>query len=327
MKPYQRKERFYNSSEERTLYRLSNMAKIYWHSVRTSITQFPRVPKPYFDQGFDKNDWLATTPPPHMSMVPRVTWLGHATFLIQIGGINIITDPILFGLEPFVERMMPLPFPVTSIPPIDYILLSHNHHDHLDLRSLRLLNRDQPQVLAPSGNQHILMRGGLTNAKELSWGEKVDGKASDITFTCLPAHHWSWRSLFDLNKALWCSWLIRYKTYTIYFAGDTAYSDHFSYIGTTYGPITTALMPIGPEEPRALMRDTHIDTIEAIQGFQELNAQHFIPMHWGTFHFGNDCFLDPIHNLRNNWDVLLSPEDRAAKSLHIVKFGEGKEFV
>lgn len=331
MKPYQRKERFYNSQEERTRYRLSNMARIYWHSIRSSLTYFPRAPRPYFDSETQKNDWLVTTPPPYRSQTLRITWLGHATFLIQLGGFNILTDPILFGLGPFVERMMPVPFSTMAIPPIDCILISHNHHDHMDVRSLKLLNRDQPSVLVPSGNKHVLVRAGLSDTEELSWGEHVSMHVKEsndpVTLSCLPAHHWSWRSLLDLNKSLWCSWLIRYKNYTVYFAGDTAYGDHFSYIGSTYGPITVALMPIGPEEPRALMKDTHIDTVEALQGFQELGAQSFIPMHWGTFHFGIDCFLDPIRNLSRNWDSLLSLEEQSLKRLHILKFGEGKDFL
>jgi L-ascorbate metabolism protein UlaG (beta-lactamase superfamily) len=151
----------------------------------------------------------------------------------------------------------------------------------------------------------------------------VDGE-KDIKIHFLPAHHWSGRGLFDINKSLWGSWMIETPKYKIYFAGDTGYAGHFRQISEKFSSIDIVLMPIGPEEPRTMMKDSHVGVDEALQAFQDLQAKHFIPMHWGTFKFGADTFDLPIKKLQVSWQNLFF--ENSDKFLHIVKCGEIKQF-
>ena len=236
--------------------------------------------------------------------------------------------PIFGRFSKFVPRFVLPPITLNKLPKIDVVLISHNHKDHLDEKSLYRLKNDDPLFLIPIGNGRWFSRRGFKNILEMNWWEKEDfgvGKESDgMTFSFLPATHWTGRTLFDLNKSLWGSWMIEYKGFKIYFAGDTAYSEHFKSIREYYSPIHVALMPIGPEEPRLLVDDAHTNSQQAIQAFLDLNAENFIPMHWGTFSFGLDDFSDPIEKLRRLWDSSL--DQLAKKNLHVVKFGEPKKF-
>jgi L-ascorbate metabolism protein UlaG (beta-lactamase superfamily) len=140
----------------------------------------------------------------------------------------------------------------------------------------------------------------------------------------LPANHWSGRNIFNINKTLWGSWLIESNYTKIYFGGDTAYDTHFKDIGKTFSPINIALMPIGPCEPRKYLKNSHINSSEAIKGFIELGAQEFIPMHWGTFRAGSDSFLDPINFLKKEWEE--QKEKLLNKKLNILRPGESIKF-
>ncbi|MCL4361393.1 MBL fold metallo-hydrolase [Candidatus Dependentiae bacterium] len=258
------------------------------------------------------------------SIEPKITWIGHSTFLIQIGGINIITDPVFGNLAGLFKRILPPGLDINSLPPIDFVLLSHNHRDHMDSRSLHML-RKNPGItfLVPQGDKQWFAKRGFSRTIELNWWDKrtftsvYDG-ITNLEFFFLPAFHWSGRGIFDRNKSLWGSWLIRCNDKTIYFGGDTAYSSHFKNIQQEFSSIDIAIMPIGPCEPRPWLKNSHIGPEEAGQAFLELNAKHFIPMHWGTYHFGvEDVFL-PIELLQKWWD----DQKMENKTLHIVKVGQ-----
>lgn len=254
----------------------------------------------------------------------NVTWIGHATFLIQIGGINILTDPI-FGNATFLFRRVLAPtVTLDALPPIDYILISHNHRDHLDASSLLLLKKRFPDVkiLVPYGDKTWFDRHQIDLVTQYFWWDYCD--AGLFKFTFLPACHWSGRRFHDRNKSLWGSWMIEYEGQVIYFAGDTAYWKHFACIRHFFPSIDIAIMPIGPCEPLGYMRKSHLNADLAVKAFLELGAQSFIPMHWGTFYFGTDQFSTPINYLKSAWKKY--EHQLQHKMLHILKFGEQLTF-
>lgn len=295
----------------------------------------------------NKSDWIAQDIPLISSQEPVITWIGHASFLIQVGGLNILTDPIFGNASAFFPRLLPPGIALAQLPSIDFVLISHNHRDHCDLRSLHALKKTHPQmhILVAEGDKKWLIRKGFSKVDEFAWWQKHTHNAVEFTF--LPAHHWSAQGMFDRNCSLWGSWMISSakKNFSIahheliqenkhsnslesslqsdrqyiYFAGDTSYSDHFNHIAKEYPLIDVALMPIAPEFPHPSMRKSHIDSHQAIQAFVDLKAKSFVPMHWGTFAFGTDTFLGPIERLQKAWYM---QELHTHKNLIIPKVGQ-----
>jgi L-ascorbate metabolism protein UlaG (beta-lactamase superfamily) len=267
-------------------------------------------------------DWHKPSKPPIRSEEPIITWIGHSTFLIQIGEINIITDPIFFDLSVFFPRVVPCGIPPKELPPIDILMISHDHRDHFEKGSLLELVPHNPLAIAPKGLGKRLLRRGFKKIMEHNHGDKCSFKTKsgdNINFTFLPSDHWSGCNIFNIGKSKYGSWMIEYKHHTVYFAGDSAYSSHFSEIGQEFKKIDTAVMPVGPIEPRHLIAHAHIDAIEAVKAFIDLNARQFIPMHWGTFQLGADHFDMPIQQLKSIWKE--KKEILTKKVLSIVKFG------
>lgn len=267
--------RYYNHLKERTpvnwvkkLYSLSRELKYLYH-------------------GFKQYRKLGTAQPSNLyqeSNHDGICWIGHATFIIKMSGFVIITDPVLFSL-PLVSRLVAPAVNLSQVPHVDYILISHNHWDHLDQKSINLLFQKNKNItlLLPKGNARKFKNSPI-KCLEFDWWQKLD--LAGLTFIFLPAHHWSQSSLFDRNKSLWGSWLIQ-SYQSVYFAGDTAYSDHFKEIAHFYD-VDYALLPIGPCEPRELMCNSHMGPEESLVAYKDLKAKFLIPMHWGTFSFGLD---------------------------------------
>lgn len=281
-----------------------------------------------------KQRWLATEPLDvhvykRISNQPLVTWIGHATFLINIAGLNILTDPIFGNPSIFFRRMMPPGLGIEQLPHIDVILLSHNHLDHLHEATIAALKNRFPEVriLVPWGDKAWFDKRGYSNVMEYSWWENetvlFELTGSATTFTFLPAVHWSGRGIFDRNKSLWGSWMIQSLDHTLYFAGDTAYGRHFKAIAQEFPAIDTVLMPIGPCEPYEDTGLTHVNAEEAGQAFLDLGAHRFIPMHWGVFWFGTDYPLLPIERLQSWWKKNETQLTKAV--LSPLKFGESVE--
>lgn len=261
------------------------------------------------------------------SQEPIITWLGHSTFLIQVAGKNILTDPIFGSLSFVFRRLVPSVAQIQDLPEIDYVLISHNHFDHMDSTTLCGLKDRFPKmkVLVPSGDKEWFDRHLFENVSEHMWWdeiiyENVFNKDSLLKFTFLPANHWSQRTLFDKNRSLWGSWMIEFCDFKIYFAGDTSWGPHFAQIGHEFKDIDVALLPVAPGEPRSWMKSSHINAQEAVQAFIHLKAKTFIPMHWGTFHLGFDEFYAPITLLKQSWNEFQA--DLKNKNLKIMKFGE-----
>jgi L-ascorbate metabolism protein UlaG (beta-lactamase superfamily) len=230
-----------------------------------------------------------------------VTFVGHATFLIQVAATNLLIDPV------YAERASPVSFAgprrvrapgvrFDDLPTPALVLLSHNHYDHCDLGTLRALERRfQPRVVAPVGNGRLLRSAGIRRVEEIDWWQRASTAPLPITLT--PAQHFSARSMFDRNRALWGGFLIEAAGRRILFAGDSGYGPHFREIGARLAPIDLALLPIGAYEPRWFMKDIHMNPAEAVQAHLDLAARQSIAMHYGTFQLTPEGIDEPVREL------------------------------
>lgn len=230
-----------------------------------------------------------------------VTFIGHATFLIQTSVGNILADPVFaeragpWGLVG-PRRVRPPAISLEALPNISTILLSHNHYDHCDVRTLRVLaQRYDPRVITPLGNAALLRSAGMRRIEELDWWQQATTAPMPVTLT--PAHHFSARGPFDRNRALWGGFVIGVAARRIYFAGDTAYAAFFADVRERLGPIDLALLPIGAYEPRWFMKSVHMNPEEAVRAHQQLQARVSIAMHFGTFQLTTEGIDEPIRDL------------------------------
>ena len=228
----------------------------------------------------------------------KILWLGHASFLIQLGGVTLLTDPYLTDYASPVpsrstKRLVPPAVAIARLPPVDCILVSHNHYDHLDTRALgRLAARfGQAQVAVPLGLKSLLQKQGFSQVTELDW--YADVKAASCQVTALPAIHMSRRGMFDLNKTLWCGFSLESEKRRIYFAGDTAYGPVFREIGDHFDGFDLGLVPIGAYQPRTLMSSVHTTPEEAVLIGEDIGARRLIGMHWGTIRLTTEPMMEP----------------------------------
>ena len=229
-----------------------------------------------------------------------LVWLGHASFLLRVAGVSLLFDPVLFS-SVGLRRRHPLPCPPEAITGIDYLLLSHGHRDHLDEQSIQLLAGQNPGMhVLSSLRMEPLLRGmapGLS-VQEAGWWQRYDlGPAAPLEITYLPAAHWHRRGLADTNEVLWGSFLIRATDKLIYFAGDTAYANHFEAIEERFGPLDIVLMPIGAYKPAFMMSKSHVNPHEAAKAVNVLRAGHIVPMHYGTFDLSDEPASEPLRQL------------------------------
>ena len=240
-------------------------------------------------------------PPALESSAAVVTFVGHATFLIQTPAANILTDPMYseragpFNLiGPRRVRQPAVRF--EDLPPISIVLLSHNHYDHCDRPTLRrLAKRFDPLVITPLGNGRLVRSSGIRRVEELDWWQSVTSAALPITLT--PAQHFSARTPFDRNRALWGGFVIASPRARIYFAGDTAYANLFVEVRSRLGPFDAAVLPIGAYEPRWFMRVVHMNPEEAVRAHVELGSPPSIGMHFGTFQLTTEGIDEPLRAL------------------------------
>ncbi|CAM9551350.1 unnamed protein product, partial [Discosporangium mesarthrocarpum] len=234
---------------------------------------------------------------------PRVTWIGHATVLVEMDGVRFLTDPtwsktaspVSFAGPP---RLAPPGIALAALPPIDFVVISHNHYDHLDVPSLVALAERDPltQFIVPLGNGELLRDAGITRVIELDWTERT--RIGNVLVHCLPVQHWSKRSLFDDNRALWASWAVTGPTRRVYFGGDTGYFDGFREIGEALGPFDLAVLPIGAYAPREMMRASHMNPEEAWQAGLDVRSEAVLGVHFGTFDLSDEEADEPPRRLR-----------------------------
>ncbi|NEN85850.1 MBL fold metallo-hydrolase [Paenibacillus elgii] len=233
------------------------------------------------------------------------TWIGHSTFLLQMGGKNLITDPVWaerMGLE---KRLAPPGLRLEELPPIDAVLLSHSHYDHMHLPTLRQLARVNAgmQLFVPAGLGAKLRSCGFAHVTEANWWEEFQLGSLELHF--VPAQHWTRRTLFDMNTSHWGGWVVRPTNQggerdAIYFAGDSGYFPGFKLIGDRF-PIKWALMPIGAYEPEWFMSQQHVSPEQAVQAFLDCGAELFVPMHYGAFRLADDTPREALDRLLAEW--------------------------
>jgi L-ascorbate metabolism protein UlaG (beta-lactamase superfamily) len=231
-----------------------------------------------------------------------ITWLGHASFLIRLGGKAILTDPYLSDYASPVaigpKRYVQPGISVERLPPIDVLLISHNHYDHLDRHALaRLPHRERISVVVPLGVADGLRDFGFREILEVTWGQISDFQA--LRVTAVPAIHFSGRGLRDGNKTLWAGFMLSSGSTRIYFAGDTGYHGQlFKQMRQAFGPVDVALVPIGAYEPRNLMADIHVDPEEAVAVGRDIGATNLVAMHWGTVVLATEPPFEPPTRFR-----------------------------
>jgi L-ascorbate metabolism protein UlaG (beta-lactamase superfamily) len=262
---------------------------------------------------------------------PSLTWIGHATFVYRLGGLCVATDPIwIDSLGPGVRRNVAPGVAIDALPPIDVITISHAHYDHLDVRSLRMLadhtraiTGKNPLFLVPSEVGRYLKPKGLEPIVERGWWEshRVQHARGGATFTLVPQQHWSMRTPFDRDAALWGGWVCASNEGTAYHAGDTGWFEHFREIGERVGPIDWAMVPIGAYDPQWFMKPQHINPEEAGRAFVQLGAKNLVAMHWGTFKLTDEPLGEPPKRLIAWWNEK-GPGERARDRLWIPKIGE-----
>lgn len=245
----------------------------------------------------------------------QITWIGHASFLVQLDGINILLDPVFSQRIGWVyQRQVPAGLGPAELPAIDAVCVSHAHYDHLDLPSVDMLPRSATAIV-PSGLAQPLVQRQFARVAELDWWEAC--RVKGVTVTLVPARHWSRRGLFDTNRSLWGGFVIEAAERAIYFAGDTAWFDGFTEIGRRFGQLDAALLPIGGYDPGWFMEHNHLTPEQAGQAFVDCGARVMVPMHWGCFRLTDEPLREPVERLQNWWDTAAIPPDRKLAVLRI----------
>ena len=223
------------------------------------------------------------------------TWVGHSTLLVQFAGTNILTDPHFFPRASPVSfagprRLTPPGLRLKELPHIHIVVISHNHYDHLDERSIEALYQRQkdnpPLFFVPLRQKQWFDDRGIDSVTELDWGAHANFEQWKIY--AVPVQHWTARGLFDRNKVLWAGWVVEHPQFRFFFAGDTGYSKDFKDLGKRFGSFDLAAIPIGAFEPRWFMKLAHINPEEAVQIHQDIKAKRSIAIHWGTFQLADE---------------------------------------
>ncbi|ENX23109.1 hypothetical protein F892_02352 [Acinetobacter vivianii] len=254
-----------------------------------------------------------------------VTFVNHATFLIQFQGLNILTDPVWSErVSPFSwigpKRVREPGIALTDLPKIDIIVISHNHYDHLDIATLKKLNKlFSPKVIVPVGDKALIESIGIKNVEEVDWWDNVK-VASDTYITFTPTQHSSARGLFDRDKSLWGSYFIQHKARSIYFGGDAGYSTHFIETRDLLGSPDIALLGIGAYAPKFFMQPIHMNPAEAVIAHKDLGAKLSVGMHFGTFQLASEAFDQPLKDLK----IALEKENIPQSDFIILQEGETK---
>jgi N-acyl-phosphatidylethanolamine-hydrolysing phospholipase D len=256
-----------------------------------------------FDAPRVANDGAALrTVPPSASL----TWIGHATLLVQVDGLTILTDPQWSdraGPTSWIgsRRLSPPGLPFESLPRVDVVVISHDHYDHLDLPTVRrLAATHDPLFLVPLGLKAWFQDNGMTHVEELDWWQEHEQRG--VRFVCVPAQHFSQRSLWDASRRLWASWVIAGRERRLYFGGDTGYFDGFKEAGRRLGPFDVAALAIGAYSPAEIMKAVHTTPEEAVQAFVDLDARVMLGIHWGTFDLAEEPLDEPPVRMRADFE-------------------------
>jgi L-ascorbate metabolism protein UlaG (beta-lactamase superfamily) len=264
-------------------------------------SQFKLITETITEQDFNKDN--------------TIIWFGHASFFLNLNGIKILIDPVLFDVSLLVKRKSLLPIAIEHIKGLDYIFISHDHRDHLDEKSLRILSQNNPQCKYITGLRiHELIRKFTKSdaITTMGWYQQLK-LANEIKISYLPTRHWSRRGLFDTNKRLWGSFFIQVGSQHIYFGGDSGYGSHFAEVKSLFGHVDIAMLGIGAYKPEWFMSSSHTSPTLALKAAEDLDVKIFIPMHYGTFDLSDEPLHDPIQTLQ----ALKKPERMNVLALNV----------
>jgi N-acyl-phosphatidylethanolamine-hydrolysing phospholipase D len=253
---------------------------------------------------------------------PTVTWVGHSTLLVQLEGVTLLTDPQWSGRASPVSwagprRLSPPGLAFEALPPVHVVLISHDHYDHLDLDTVkRLAAAHDPLFVVPLGLKRWFADHGITRVEELDWWDARPFRG--VRLVCVPAQHFSQRSLFDGNTRLWASWAVIGATRRLFVGGDSGYFDGFRQAGDRLGPFDLAALAIGAYRPAEIMRFVHTTPEEAVQAFEDLRGRTLLGMHWGTFDLAEEPLDEPPVRMRAEASRRGIPPEHA----WILKLGE-----
>jgi N-acyl-phosphatidylethanolamine-hydrolysing phospholipase D len=239
---------------------------------------------------------LVAYDPAAIAESPSITWIGHATFLVRMDGVTFLTDPMFANRASPVafagpKRRQPPGVPLDALPPIDFATLSHDHYDHTDVAAIAALAKHGTRFIAGLGMGDLVRAAG-GEVVELDWWQTTT--IGSVRVHCVPAQHFSGRSLFDGDRRLWAGFVVEGPTRRFYHAGDTGYFDEFRDIGARFGPIDLAALPIGAYEPNAdIMRFVHVNPEEAVAAARDVGARRVVGMHWGTFDLTDEPLDEP----------------------------------
>ena len=292
-------EEFYSQKKKCFINSAGIEAKSFWDVIKWKTSTTPE-------------DWPESLPKEHIYENIKdikdnqiaVTFINHSSFLLQFNGLNILTDPV------FSKRVSPISWigpkrvrepgmSFDELPRIDIVIISHNHYDHLDGKSLKILNQKfKPIFLVPIGNAKLMESNNISNFKELHWWQTAIF-SDDLRVCFTPSQHFANRGLFDRDKTLWGSYMITYKGDNVYFGGDTGYADHFKKTSNHFKNIALSLLPIGAYKPRWFMKDMHMNPEDAVLAHNDLNSKQSIGMHFGTFQLTDEGINDPVYDLKD----------------------------
>jgi len=310
-KPHHTPDGFKNNYSTSVTKSRSDFFRWQYQRLLDDLPKAPCTPTPTVlaDVAFIQNNAKAAS---LSLMQPAITWIGHATMLVQANGLNVLTDPLFSERASPVQsfgpkRAQPPGLTIEQLPPIDVVLISHNHYDHLDKHSvLALFNRSQGATLfiVPLGVKALFDDLGIKNVKELDWWDSVSVNGVEFNFT--PVQHWSARSLGDRSQTLWGGWAVFGSVTHWYFSGDTGYSQDFVDTQKRFadrqtpakgGGFDVALIAVGAYEPRWFMQDQHVNPAEAVQIHLDLQAKRSVGVHWGTFALSDESLDQPPKDL------------------------------
>jgi N-acyl-phosphatidylethanolamine-hydrolysing phospholipase D len=254
------------------------------------------------------------------SGVATVTWIGHATLLVQMGEVTFLTDPVWADCLPTARRLVKPGLEIDELPPIDFVLVSHNHGDHMEDETLARLGRGATRILVPLGNRKTLDEAVAANVDELGWWDSITIR--NVTIHSVPTRHYSQRGLTDRNDALWSGWYVIAPDRRFYFSGDSGDHPWFGEIRDTLGAPDLAAVGIGAYAPRHLLSNQHMTPEDAMDAVTELDARHSVAMHYGTFDLADEDLHEPPERFR----AASAARGRTAEDDWVLKIGETRRW-
>ena len=251
-----------------------------------------------------------------------IVWLGHSTVYLRQDGVRLLFDPIFGNIVGVWPRKTPLPISPYDLPGVDLVCITHDHHDHMDLASLRLLReRFDPTFVAGLGHKRSLAKAGVSKPVQLDWWDEMDWRA--VKLRSVPVQHWCMRLGGLMDRALWCGFASTGRASRVIYLGDSGYFSELKDIGRELGPFDIALLPIGAYEPRWLMAEQHMDPAQAVQAALDLQARTFVPIHWGTFDLSDEPLDLPPVEVREAYATMKNDDPEIEQRLHLQVLNHG----